>query len=90
MHTCFPSISQLEISQSPTTTIPHLHQTPHSQQTTSFTTNTTAITMMSLQSSRGHCITITLINVDLYLVNYLYNCHWYTMKQNTLLGSSAR
>lgn len=33
MHTCFPSISQLEISQSPTTTIPHLHQT------TSFTTN---------------------------------------------------
>lgn len=35
--------------------VSHLHQT------TSFKTNTTAITMMSLQSSRGHCNTITLI-----------------------------
>lgn len=35
--------------------VSHLHQT------TSFKSNTTAITMMSLQSSRGHCKTITLI-----------------------------
>lgn len=35
--------------------VSHLHQT------TSFKSNTTAITMMSLQSSRGHCNTITLI-----------------------------